>query len=98
MTWTETAIANHQLLKGKFYRITRDGKTVDHRTHNMAKWSPEENETLIRLYQGNVPVREIAKTMRRTRLFLRCKVKALVGQGVLPPRRVGWKPEGRRLT
>ena len=105
MTWAETDIAN--ALDGKFYRLTHDGKTIDGyaRKHartpyvrNFAKWSPAENETLIRLYRENVPVRDIAKTMRRDRRLIRPKVKALVAQGVLQPRRLGWKPVRMRMT
>ena len=97
MTWAETDIAN--ALDGKFYRIAYNGKTVDGyaRKHartpcNTAKWSPQENDTLIRLYLENIPIRDIAKTMRRDRRLIRGRIKALVAQGVLSPRKMGWKP------
>ena len=97
MTWTETAIAD--ALDGKLYRFARDGKVIDGyaKKHartpcNTAKWSPQENDTLIRLYLENMPNRDIAKTMHRDRRLIRPRVKALVAQGVLPSRRKGWKP------
>ena len=97
MTWTETAIAD--ALDGKFYRLTYGGKIIDGyaRKHartpcNTAKWSPQENETLIRLYRAQVPIRDIAKTMHRDRRLIRPRVRALVAQGVLSPRKIGWKP------
>ncbi len=103
MTWAETDIAT--ALDGKFYRLTYDGKTIDGyaRKHartpcNTAKWSPQEDEMLIRLYRENIPIRDIAKTMHRDRRLIRPKIREFVAQGVLMARQSGWKPRRRRLT
>lgn len=101
---TESEISH--ALAGHFYQVTRDGTILDcmapilphairssRYTGKRASWSTEEHATLIRLYRAGTTWVELTKTMARNHKLIRLKVRELIEQGVLEPRRTGRRPK-----